>query len=274
LRDAITKRVSTRTFENKNLSKSEIDQIKSIIEKYQMIPGPYGNHFELTFNLNNKKETNGKKIGTYGFLKNVPSFIGGVCDNTTESIIDFGYVFEHVILELTKLGFGTCWLGGTFKRKNYRKKLKDNEIIPAISPVGFRADKRSIIDRTLRSVAQSNNRLPDSRTFFDYQTGMPIGEDIDIVVKQSLCLVKRAPSASNKQPWRLFVDGDTIHVYIRRTPSYGKALKYDIQLLDIGIALSHLDIGVKFLKKKPVFKTYSDLKEVTNMEYIISLDIK
>ena len=274
MRDAITKRVSTRSFLDQDLSKTDIEFILSVIEKYQSVKGPFGNQFEFTFNLNNKSETNGKKIGTYGLLKNVPAFIGGVSNNTAESIVDFGYVFEHIILELTKKDYGTCWLGGTFKRNDYRKKLEDNQVIPAISPVGFSAKKRTLRDRALRTSAQSNNRLDDDILFHDYQHLKPLPKDLDIIVKQSLCLVKRAPSASNKQPWRLYVDGNTVHFYIERTPNYAKFMSYDIQLLDIGIALSHFDVGIRYFSKKPSYKKYSNAKEIPNQEYVISIDIK
>ena len=118
-------------------------------------------------------------------------------------------------------------------------------MIPAISPVGFSAKKRTLRDRALRTSAQSNNRLDDDILFHDYQHLKPLPEDLDIIIKQSLCLVKRAPSASNKQPWRLYVDGNTVHFYIERTPDYGKGkLSYDIQMVDIGIAISHYEIMV------------------------------
>jgi hypothetical protein len=271
MRDAILSRLSTRTFEDKNLSINQIKEIKELLKTYQSVKGPFGNSFELTFNLNNKKETNGKKIGTYGLLKNVPAYVGGVCQNAPQSIVDFGYVFEHVILELTKIDLGTCWLGGTFKRKDYRRELEENEIIPAISPVGIKAEKRSLIDRTIRSRAQSSSRLDDALLFFDYQSQLPLGENADIVVKQSLCLVRRAPSASNKQPWRCYVDGKKVHFYIERTKGYAKPLNYDIQLLDLGIALAHYDIGVRYFKKIPTFSKL-ETKELEGKEYIITVE--
>lgn len=274
MRDAILKRVSTRTYEDVDLTKKGIEAIVSLIKKYKTEKGPFGHSFEFTFNLNNKEKTNGKKIGTYGLLKNVPAFIGGVCENTPEQIIDFGFVFEKIILELTNMGLGTCWLGGTFKRKHYRRELKENELIPAISPVGKIAGKRSFIDRTIRSAAQSKNRKDDSELFFDYVSNKPLDDNVDIVIKQSLCLVRRSPSASNKQPWRVFVEDENAHFYVERTPGYAKPLRYDIQLLDMGIALSHFEIGVAFFKKELSFEKIVDPLEKENMEYIGTYIIK
>lgn len=270
MRDAILRRVSTRTFKKEIFPIKKIAKLESILEEYKKKKGPFGNSFEFTFSLNSNKEEKGQKIGTYGMLRNVPTFIGGVCENTIESIVDFGYVFEHIILELTEIGYSTCWLGGTFKRKDYRKALAENEIIPAISPVGHSAKKRSLIDRMVRSAAQSQNRLDDSKLFFDYETETPYGENGRIEVRQSLCLIRRGPSASNKQPWRIFIEGNVAHFYLERTPGYAKSLHYDIQALDIGIALAHYDIGLRYFKKTPVFKR-TKVKDIKDKDYIISV---
>lgn len=274
LYDAVYQRISTRTYENKHLQKHDIRTIKQVLATYQTMRGPFGDYFDFTFNLNDAKETNGKKIGTYGLLKNVPAYIGGTCRNATESIIDFGYVFEHIVLELTALGFGTCWLGGTFKRKDYRRALRDDEIIPAISPVGFKASNRSIVDKMLRSTAQSDRRLPFDTLFvgthnFSLQT--TLREEL----KDCLSMVRKGPSASNKQPWRLVFDHEQqiFHLYIERTKNYAKFLDYDIQALDIGIALAHLEIGLQhynipFQREKCV-----SYPEKENWHYFLSLKL-
>ncbi len=58
-------------------------------------------------------------------------------------------------------------------------------------------------------------------------------------------MVRLAPSASNKQPWRIVIgaNGDA-HFFIRRTPNYSEGkLGYDIQRLDIGISIAHYEIA-------------------------------
>lgn len=271
MRDAILSRISTRTFIEENFTKEQIAEVESILKRYIDVKGPFGHTFEYTFSLNDESEGKGKKIGTYGLIKNAPAFIGGVANNTLESIVDFGYIFEHIILELTGKDYATCWLGGTFRRKHYRKKLEKNQLIPAISPVGHRAEKRSRADRFARRAAQSQNRLDDSKTFFHYDTLEPYGDDGDIIVKQSLCLVRRGPSASNRQPWRIYIEDHKAHFYIERNKIYGKALLYDMQALDIGIALAHYDIGVRYFNKKPLFNRY-DVKDIDKKEYILTVE--
>ncbi|AIO18031.1 Nitroreductase family protein [Candidatus Izimaplasma bacterium HR1] len=247
MRKAILERVSTRTFGKEVLSKKQIDEIKAVIDKYKGIKGPFGNSFEFTFNLNSNNEGKKQKIGFYGMIKNVPAYIGGVSLDTRNSIIDFGYLFEKVILELTTLGYDTCWLGGSFRRSTYRKKLAPNEVIPAICPVGHRADQRSFLDKRIRSAAQSHKRLPFGTLFQYFDEEKELEETTDSRFIDIMHLIQRGPSASNKQPWRFFVaeKHDVIYAYLERTEGYGIALGYDIQALDAGIALAHLEIGLE-----------------------------
>ena len=275
MRDAILRRVSTRTYKKEILSNDEVSNILSIIDKYNKIKGPFGNSFDFSFTLNNSNDENGKKIGTYGLIKNVPAFIGGTSNNSFESIVDFGYVLEYIILELTKFDFDTCWLGGTFNRKDYKRDLQKDEIIPAITPVGHRGDKRSLVDKAIRTGAESANRLPISEIFCYYNEEKEMVLEPDNPILSSLSLVRRGPSASNKQPWRIRVDKDKVHFYIKRTPNYpGVSLGYDIQALDIGIALCHYEVGMNYFEKKLEYLQEDNLNTIDNCIYVISVKTK
>lgn len=274
MRDAIKKRVSTRTYLEEHITKNEIKLITCILDKYNNIPGPFGNTFTYTFSVNNNKEPGGKKIGTYGIIKNAQAFIGGLSKNNRESIIDFGYIFEYIILELTKMELGTCWMGGTFSRKGYQKILKDDEIIPAITPVGHIASRKTLIERVFRTGANSDNRLDYSELFMRYDNDEPLIFDNSNSILSSLELVRLGPSASNKQPWRILVDNNDVHFYIKRTPKYiGNRLGYDIQALDIGIALSHFEVGLKFHHIKYQFVREKHLIDKKNLEYVITVKL-
>lgn len=275
LYDAVFNRISTRTFQTKQLSNEDTLAIKKVLSKHQAMSGPFGHSFELNFSVNKSKDTKGKKIGTYGLLKHVPAYIGGVCEDRMESIIDFGYVFEHIILTLTSKEFGTCWLGGTFKRDQYRTGLEDGQIIPAISPVGYKASNRSIMEKMLRKAAKSDNRLPFDLLFLDPDCN-PLSPTMEAKIIDCLQMVRKGPSASNKQPWRMIIDDKEglYHFYLERTPNYAASLHYDIQALDIGIALAHFEIGlaqhdIQITREKLEIHPHKD-----NWEYIISLKVR
>jgi hypothetical protein len=63
----------------------------------------------------------------------------------------------------------------------------------------------------------------------------------------ALEMVRLAPSASNKQPWRVIRKGQRWHFYLRRSQGYRKRNHSlfgvaDMQRLDIGIAMSHFEM--------------------------------
>ena len=273
--ETILSRRSTRTYKNEMLKKQEIDSILKVLKNGSEVVGPFNNKTEFTFSLNQNQEGESKKIGTYGFIKSAPAFIGGVCLNSKESIVDFGYCFEKVILSLTSKGFGTCWLGGTFKRKDYRSSLKKQEIIPALSPVGYKSEQSSFMEKIVRKSAKSNSRKTQKDLFKDYET---LSSAIALDMKQFEILraaVQAGPSASNKQPWRIYFEDAAIHFYIERTPKYvGAKLGYDIQLLDIGIAISHASIVLESMNIKYSYETIDSPKNISNKEYIVSIILK
>lgn len=274
MRDAILNRVSTRTYNKKQISGKDVKIINSTLVQHESVKGPFDHSFNFKFRFNDSKSPEGKKVGTYGVLRHVPGFISGECQNNFEELVDYGFVFQKLILSLTKLKFDTCWIGGTFKRKIYEKKLVENEIVPAITPVGYRAQKRTMIERFIRKSAESDNRKIFGELFKDYNTLEPLRDTLENPIMQSLDLVRRGPSASNKQPWRVYLDNNEIHFYLKRTPRYpSDNFLYDIQALDIGIAIADFTIGLEYFDFNYSYFACNKAKEMEFSEYVISIKI-
>ncbi len=105
--------------------------------------GPLGTKSRFAFITNATKDQEALRwLITYG-LKNPMGFIIGAVENAQHSLEDFGYLMEKNILMATDLGLGTCWLGGTFNSSRFSRKiaLLDNEILPAVTPVGYAVQK-------------------------------------------------------------------------------------------------------------------------------------
>lgn len=209
-----------------------------------------------------------EKISTYGVVKNAPSYLITVCKNNEEAMIDCGYVFEKLVLYLESIGVSTCWLGGTFKRQQLNVSIGEDEFIPIISPVGYGTTKKTFSDKTVRYLAKSDSRKSFDELFFYNNFNTSIKDE---TTRELLEYVRKAPSASNKQPWRIVIDEENrANLYLERTPNYGYGkLGYDIQMVDMGIALCHYELAkgsVKFVKNKgdiPMISEYT--------EYIMSM---
>ncbi len=64
---------------------------------------------------------------------------------------------------------------------------------------------------------------------------------------QALENVRLAPSASNKQPWRIIRDPErqAFHFYLSRSTGYRHIREISLQEIDMGIAMCHFDLTVQ-----------------------------
>jgi len=270
--DLIHQRSSRRSYKPEILSDKIQDQINEIIVT---IPaGPFGT--DSSFRLIHKSMAADRKIklGTYGFISGAQYFIVGKTVSGTEDFVDFGYRMEWIILQLTGLGLGSCWLGGTFTRSEFARlvDLKENEVIPAITPVGHATEKRSIRDRLIRIGAGSKRRKPLLEMFFNGDFDHPLIEVKTGDYATVLEMVRLAPSASNKQPWRVVQSDNACHFYLQRTAGYSRMFPaIDLQRVDIGIAMCHFELSARELQLNGKWRSFDPrliLPEST--EYILS----
>jgi hypothetical protein len=216
-----------------------------------------------------------KNLTTYGVIKGARQFIVGTVEKQPMAMEDYGYCMEQNILKATSMGLGTCWLGGTFKRRGFADKIRidDGELLPAISPVGYPRETRSVVDRIFRYVAASDKRKPWNELFYLHDTDHILDEQNSGGFRDPLECVRMAPSASNKQPWRI-VKGkgqDAFHFYLKRTPGYENVVKYvKLQNVDMGIAMSHFELAAKELGLKGDWRADDPQIKPAGMEYIVS----
>ena len=56
-------------------------------------------------------------------------------------------------------------------------------------------------------------------------------------------MVRLAPSAVNRQPWRVVREGTDYHFYLKHDKGYVSSATGDLQKVDMGIALCHFMNG-------------------------------
>ena len=193
-----------------------------------------------------------KGLGTYGFIKGATGFIVGAVEPGPRDMEDFGYGLEQAVLVATDLALGTCWLGGSFSRSSFARKIgaSRTEVVPAVVAAGYPAEG----SRTsrIRERAGSERRLPHEQLFWEGKPGEPLDLSRADGYEKVLEAVRWAPSASNKQPWRLIRSGGAWHFYLQRTKGYGKGTAVfsllrlaDLQRVDMGIAMCHFELAAR-----------------------------
>ena len=239
VRELIAKRRSWRSYRDEDLSEEVKDRLHEAISSLE--PPPFGS--KIRFSLIESSMQEKKRVkGTYGVIKGACNFLAGALMPGDMAFEDFGYSMEELILFITSLDLGTCWIGGTLNRSYFGDKmgLRPGEIIPAITPVGFVTDKRSLLDSIFFLSAGSKNRKPMHELFFENDFKTPAPPGIAGHYADAMEMVRLAPSAVNKQPWRIVKKDGIFHFYLCRALGYNAFFSdVDMQRMDMGIAMFH-----------------------------------
>ena len=275
--DIIRERTSWRTYSGEIL-KNDTRDVMIKLMKENDFESPFSEfagkaRFEL-LSLPEFDPSEKQKLGTYGTIEGAQDFIVGAVESSKYDREHFGYVMESIILAATDFGLGTCWLGGTFNRSLFSAKIKkrENEIIPAITPIGYPAARTSK-EKMIRSYAKADKRFPWNKLFFESDFSTPLQQEKEKKYSPLIENVRLGPSAGNFQPWRIVKESDenVFHFYI--VYSQDKiGLVYNIfRRIDIGIAVSHFNLSAKELgiTGKWSFKQ-PDISTSEDFLYIIS----
>ena len=129
--------------------------------------------------------------------------------------------------------------------------LSEEERMPCVSPLGYPAEKRSIREIMMRKGVGADVRLPAEKLFFDGEWGVPYAFSAEDECFEPLEMVRWAPSAVNRQPWRIIVRGGRFCFYKKQDKGYISDKKGDLQRVDMGIALCHFITGLEAQGKQP-----------------------
>ena len=271
--EIIKKRFSCRTYSEKSIEDKVLQEFLTILNSAHK--GPFGNEpkFRL-IHLASFTAQEAKKLGTYGVIKNARLFLVGTIKDGPLAMEDYGYCKEEIILKATALGLGTCWLGGTFQSSNFAKSvdLQKDELLPTVTPIGYPAGKKSFTEKMMRRVAGSDNRKAWSDIFFAVDFSTPLEQTQAGIYVEALENVRPAPSASNKQPWRVLYDAKLhiFHFCIARASSYRLVGKVSLQDIDLGIAMCHFALTLQEQGIKGKWLVDSTAPKEKSLDYIAS----
>ena len=268
--EAVRKRLSVRTYTDQKI---EEEKKKAIAEFAGSLDNPFGKQVRLHyFDIEDAGEK--QKLGTYGVIRGAKHFIGATIQPESTALFALGYAVEALVLFMTHLGLGTCWLGGTFDRKKFAgaMKIEEGALFPIILPYGYTAEKKHFKEIAMRTIAKADQRMSWDQLFFLNDFHTPLSKKEAEGLAFPLEMVRLGPSASNKQPWRLVAEGGAWHFYEQSAPMYSRAFSYDIQKIDMGIAAAHFDFAVREKSIKGSFQTGRDPKIETpkHVEYAFS----
>ena len=274
--EVIRKRFSCRTYLDQPIKEDKQRNLSEFLAASGT--GPFGTRARFALVAATEYDRQSLKgLGTYGLVRGATGFIVGAVEQGPKNLEDFGYQMEKAILFATGIGLGTCWLGGAFTKSNFAKKISvtHEEVLPAVTVIGHIAGNNLFIDGRRPRIA--TERYSMEQLFFDQKFGQPITSDAAGVYAELLEMVRLAPSAKNKQPWRIIRIGQRWHFYLQRTKGYGKGSLIfrllrvaDLQRLDMGIAMCHFELAARelgvpgnWVVNDPVIEGLGDTTEYT-----------
>lgn len=212
--EAIFRRKSVREYSDRELLEAKrrgiLDAISQLTPLYENCGA------KLTFLTRDRfnEEANGQSIKSPYCIVIGSNSADGYLENA-------GFMGEQLVLSLTAMGLGTCWLGGI--RPKLGKEFGEKYCITVA--VGY-PEK----DNAFRTDISQFKRKP----LKDYCLGnVPIGK-----MKTIIEAARLAPSGVNLQPIRYKIENNIINVY-RKIPLI--KMKIDsMQCIDSGIALAHI----------------------------------
>ena len=204
-------------------------------------------------------------------------YVAGKVAKRPYADVAFGYSFEKLVLYAWSLGIGTTWIGGTMKRELFEKAagLKDGEMMPCVSPLGYPAKKKSIRETMMRKGVGADSRFAPEKLFFENSFDTPLSGTGQGPLADLTEMVRWAPSAVNKQPWRLVRETDSLyHFYEKKDKGFVSDATGDLQKIDVGIALCHFVMGLEEQgKKATVLVSSPGFRIPDGVEYIASVQI-
>lgn len=230
--ELVRSRRSVRTYDGKEINAEDLEKLSSFMSK---IDNPY--EIPVEFKLLNAKE---QKLSS-PVVSGTNLYVGAKVKRAPHMEEAVGYSLEKLVLYALSLGIGTVWIGGTMDRGAFERamELGEDEVMPCISPLGYPAKKLSVKESLMRKAVKADSRLPFEELFFDESFETPLTEAKAGRLAEALKMVQLAPSAVNKQPWRVVVGQNAVHFYLKRNKGFVSDAVGDMQKIDLGIALCH-----------------------------------
>ncbi|MBQ9721835.1 MAG: nitroreductase [Oscillospiraceae bacterium] len=230
-------RRSVRTFDGRALCAEDIEKLGDFLRK---IENPYEIPVEFKL-LDAKRDGLSSPV-----IAGTEQYVGAKVKRMPHAEEAFGYSFEMLVLCAQSLGVGTTWIGGTMDRAAFERAmaLGADEVMPCVSPLGYPAAKMSLRESVMRKGVKADARFRFEELFFDGD-GKALTEESAGELFGPLEMVRLAPSAVNKQPWRVLVSGNAAHFYEKKNKGFVSDAAGDLQKVDLGIALCHFALGAQ-----------------------------
>lgn len=218
--EAIDRRIARRAYRGVPLSDTDCAALRAHIDR---INAETGLTITLLFDGRDAFDSFGKSYGMFSGVRSLIVLKGWKSDENLKEKL--GYHGEIVVLEATKLGLGTCWVGGTFDRESDLFARDEDEQLVCVITIGNVAPTESFKEKTIRSLIHRKTKRIEEMCVVD--------TDVPPWFMTAMEAVQKAPSTRNTQK--------VVFTYAKGEVSAAVPDTYPLDRVDLGIAKLHFE---------------------------------
>lgn len=271
--EAIKNRKSVRQYEAQGIDETLFQKVRDCVNTAKVLYNDIGLRIEVVQDGTKIHQVMNGFLGSYGKVKS-PHYLVVISETKEGYHENVGYTMEEIVLGMTALGLGTCWIGGFFDRELIKRVISMAAGEKAVVIIAFGYEKRGMWGEAVRNFAGFAKRKMIEEIAFHQELGKNINEFLEQnpLWQEILACVRLAPSAVNLQPWRMIFKEDRIDLYAKSNISVKSSEDTKMHRIDLGIAMKHLEIACQAYDIPGVFKRQEhDL--IQGHEYISSFKL-
>jgi len=147
LTEAIDIRRSRRKYLAGPIEETDVKKLQKLIDEFNII-----GDIRMEFVHHNGNAFGGLRK-SYGLFSGVQNYVMLIADKSDMTVIErLGYYGELLLLNAVAMGFGTCWVGGSFDRKLCPVQLFGNELIICTITIGYAAGQLGTREKFIHGI--------------------------------------------------------------------------------------------------------------------------
>ena len=245
---AILARRSVRRYEQRPLDGETLARVRDIAA--DVWPLIAGNRFQVLFRDVAPGEDLVETLGAYGRIVSPPHLLVPYLEGSVYLLTDLGYRAQQIVVRLTALGLGSCYVGCLPWEDRARGTygLGADARLGAAVVYGHPATGRGnrIVDATVRRRVGATNKHSAAKFFYEGTWERPAAPPTELA--DMIEAARHAPSADNAQPWRFLWRDGALYLYVVRSSwRYRMGGSQDYRLYDGGICMANVSLAMEAL---------------------------
>lgn len=186
-------------------------------------------------------------LGAYGRIVSPPYVIVPTLEGNHHFLVDLGFRTQQIVISLTQLGLGTCYIGTLPKDEKAREifQIPLNRHHAAIIAFGHPAAGLSgqVANQIIRVIAGATRKLASDELYYaDFRSSPEAPPPNWAPIIEA---ARAAPSALNAQPWRFLGRGNHLYIFCQRhNQRYGHGAGAAYKFFDTGICIANIYLAL------------------------------